>query len=42
MFLLAFASFSAFEGLVVEGDATSTAGNIADHELLFRSVTCGL
>ena len=41
MFLLAFASFSAFEGLVVEGDATSTAGNIADHELLFRSVTCG-
>src|SRR4029453_7306957 len=41
MLLIAFASFSAFEGLVVEGDATSAAGNIADHELLFRSVTCG-
>jgi len=41
MFLLAFSGFSAFESLVVEGDATRTARNIADHELLFRIITCG-
>jgi len=40
MFLLAFSGFSAFESLVVEGDATRTARNIADHELLFRIITC--
>jgi hypothetical protein len=40
MFLLAFSSFSAFESLVVEGDATRTARNIADHELLVRIITC--
>jgi hypothetical protein len=41
MFVLAFSSFSTFQRLVVEGDATSTARNIADHELLVRSIACG-
>lgn len=41
MFVLAFSGFSAFQRLVVEGDATSTARNIADHQLLFRGIACG-
>ena len=39
MSLLAFASFSAFQRLIVEGDAATTARNIADHELLVRLIT---
>jgi hypothetical protein len=39
MFLLAFASFSAFQGLIEEGDPATTARNIADHELLVRLIT---
>ena len=39
MFLLAFSSFSAFQRLIVEGDAATTARNIADHELLLRLIT---
>ena len=37
MAALALASFSAFEGLVVEGDATATARNIVEHELRFHA-----
>jgi hypothetical protein len=39
--LLGFSCFLAFERLVVEGDATLTARNIADHELQFRLVAAG-
>jgi hypothetical protein len=39
MFLLAFASFSAFQRLIEEGDPAITARNIADHELLVRLIT---
>jgi hypothetical protein len=41
MAALALASFSALEGLVVEGDATATAGNIVEHELRFRMIVGG-
>lgn len=41
MLLLALPSFSAFETLVVDGDAAATARAIAGHQLLFRGVTCG-
>jgi hypothetical protein len=39
--LLAFLGFSVFERLVVEGDATLTARNLAGHELQFRLMTGG-
>jgi hypothetical protein len=41
MSVLAFASFSAFDSLVVEGDAATTARNMVDHELRFRLIICG-
>lgn len=41
MAALALASFSALEGLVVEGDAAATAGNIVEHELRFRMIVGG-
>jgi hypothetical protein len=41
MSVLAFASFSAFDSLVVEGDAAMTARNIVDHELRFRLIISG-
>jgi hypothetical protein len=40
MALLAFGGFSAFERLVVEGDARATAGNVADHAVAFRAIAC--
>ena len=41
MAVLAFAGLSAFERLVVDGDAAKTARNILDHELRFRLIICG-
>ena len=41
MLLVAFSSFSAFQRLIVEGDATATAHNIAAHEPLVRRITGG-
>lgn len=41
MAVLAGLSFAAFESLVVPADAATTARNIVDHELLFRSLICG-
>jgi hypothetical protein len=41
MAALALVSFSAFEGLVAEGDATATARNIVEHELRFRMLVGG-
>lgn len=41
MLLVAFSSFSAFQRLIVEGDATATARNIAGHEPLVRRITGG-
>jgi Domain of unknown function (DUF4386) len=41
MAALALASFSAFEGLVVEGDATATARDIVEHGLRFRMIIGG-
>ncbi|HEX2373951.1 MAG TPA: DUF4386 family protein [Actinomycetota bacterium] len=41
MSVLAFSSFSAFERLVVEGDAAATARNLVDHQLLLRGITYG-
>ena len=38
--LAIFANFFVVEGLVVPGDATATASNIADNELLFRAGIC--
>jgi hypothetical protein len=38
--LAIFANFVVVEGLVVPGDATATASNIADNELLFRAGIC--
>jgi hypothetical protein len=39
MSVLAFASFSAFDSLVVEGDGATTARNIVEHELRFRPLS---
>ncbi len=41
MAILAGISFSVFENLVVLGDATTTARNIAENEPLFRTIICG-
>jgi hypothetical protein len=41
MAVLAGTMFAAYENLVVSGDATKTARNIVDHELLFRTIICG-